>query len=233
MRTVRRLLPLVLILAGLTAAWSFGLPQLVSWQSLAAHQAWLKEQPATHPIAAPVAYVALYALVTALSVPGAGVLTVVGGLVFGPFQGAALAVAGATSGAILLFLGARSTLARPVAQRAGPLLARIRPGLERDGFNYLLAIRLVPIVPFWIVNLAPALAGMRLVPFALATFLGIVPATVVFASIGSGIAGVLAAGEQPDLSAVFSLPVLLPLIGLALLSLLPVLWRRWKRSHGG
>ena len=163
--------------------------------------------------------------------PGAGVLTIVGGLLFGPWKGAALAVLGATSGAVLLFLVVRRALSRPIAQRAGPLLARIRPGLERDGFNYLLALRLVPVVPFWIVNLAPALAGMRLLPFALATLIGIIPATLVFASIGSGIGGVLASGEPPDLSAVFYPPVLLPLIGLALLALLPVAWRHWRGSR--
>ncbi len=107
-------------------------------------------------------------------------------------------------------------------------MARIRPGIERDGFLYLLAIRLVPIFPFWLVNLAAAACGMRLLPFALATLLGIIPGTLVFAAIGSDLAGVLAHGAAPDFSVVFSPRVLLPLLGLAVLTLLPAIWHAVK-----
>ena len=138
---------------------------------------------------------------------------------------------GGTAGAVLLFLAARTALGRPIGRRAEPLLSRIRPGLERDGFSYLLALRLIPVVPFWLLNLAPALVGMRLAPYALATLIGIIPGTLVFASIGAGIGGVLEAGRQPDLSVILSPRVIVPLLGLALLSLLPVAWRRWKGSH--
>jgi uncharacterized membrane protein YdjX (TVP38/TMEM64 family) len=232
MRTLRRFLPLLLILVAIAAAWGFGLPRQLSWEALASHQAWLRQIIDGHPILAPACYAVLYAAVTALSIPEGAVVTVAGGLMFGTVLGAALTVLGATVGAILLFLAARTALAGPVAKRAGPLLARIRPGLERDGFSYLLALRLIPVVPFWLVNLAPALVGMRLAPYALATLIGIIPGTVVFASIGAGVGGVLAAGQRPDLSAVLSASVLLPLVGLALLSLVPVAWRYWKGSHG-
>jgi uncharacterized membrane protein YdjX (TVP38/TMEM64 family) len=149
-------------------------------------------------------------------------------VLFGTTMGGLLAIIGATCGAVVLFLVVRNLLGDVVAARAGRLIARIRPGLERDGFNYLLAIRLVPVVPFWLVNLAPALVGMRLGPYALATLIGIVPSTFVFASIGAGLAVVLASGGQPDLSEVLSLRVLLPLAALALLVLVPVILRRAK-----
>jgi uncharacterized membrane protein YdjX (TVP38/TMEM64 family) len=139
-------------------------------------------------------------------------------------------VAGATLGAVLLFLAVRVALAPLLARRAPRLLARIRPGLERDGFSYLLAIRLIPAFPFWLVNLAPALVGMRLLPYAAATLLGVIPAAVVFASLGAGVGGVLAAGQRPDLGVILAPHILGPLIGLAALSLLPVLWRRWRRG---
>jgi uncharacterized membrane protein YdjX (TVP38/TMEM64 family) len=109
---------------------------------------------------------------------------------------------------------------------------RIALILERDGFNALLALRLIVVVPFWLANLAPALVGMRLAPFALATFIGIIPGTAVFASIGAGLGDILAAGNVPDLRAVASPSILLPLTGLALLSLLPIAWRRLRRSNG-
>jgi uncharacterized membrane protein YdjX (TVP38/TMEM64 family) len=95
-----------------------------------------------------------------------------------------------------------------------------------------LSLRLLPIVPFWLVNLAPALVGMRLAPFFLATLVGIIPGVLFFVSLGAGLRDVLALGGEPDLSAILAPDVLLPRIGLALLALAPVLWRRWRRAHG-
>jgi uncharacterized membrane protein YdjX (TVP38/TMEM64 family) len=137
-------------------------------------------------------------------------------------------VVGATLGACALFLAARYALAATLAARAGPLLGRVREGLARDGFWYLLSLRLIPVVPFWLVNLAPALAGMALPPFAAATFLGIIPGTAVFAGIGAGLGQVFDAGGRPDLSVIFSPGILLPLLGLAALSLLGIWWRGRK-----
>lgn len=224
-----RLLPLAALLAALAAAWLLGLPRLLSWSALAANRAALDGLVAAHPLPAALGFVLVYTAVVALSLPGAAVLSVAGGLLFGTLAGAALAVAGASAGAVLLFLAARPALAPAMEARAGALLGRIRPGLERDGFSYLLALRLMPVFPFWLVNLAAALAGMRLAPFAAATLIGIIPGALVFASIGSGVGHVLDAGRAPDLSVIFSAPVLGPLAGLAALALLPVAWRWWRR----
>ncbi len=226
--TLIRLVILGLFATIVVAAIAFGLPARLSWAALAAHQTALHVFAARHPVVAASAYVAVYCGVVALSVPGGGVLTIVGGLMFGPWRGAALAVIGASSGAVLLFLLARSVLAAPLARRLGGFAERLREGLARDGFNYLLALRLVPVVPFWLVNLAPALLGMPLVPYAGATVLGIIPASLVFAGVGAGLGDVLAAGHAPDSGLLFTPHVLLPLLGLAILALLPALWRRRK-----
>ena len=230
MRFVRRFWPLALLLAAIAAAWASGLAQQVSWATLARNQAALGAWVASHPIAAPALYVVIYAVAVALSVPEAAVLTVAGGLLFGTLFGGMLAAGGSTAGAVALFLAVRYHLADAIARRGGGFLDRVRAGLERSGFNYLLAIRLVPAFPFWLVNLAAALSGMRLLPYAAATLIGVLPATFVFTSIGAGIGAVLAAGGKPDLAIIFSPRVLGPLIALAVLSLLPVAWRRWKRS---
>ena len=166
---------------------------------------------------------------TALSLPQAVLLTIAGGLLFGPFVGTAMTVVGATAGATILFLTARSALGDTMSRRGGAALAAVREALRRDGFSYLLAIRLVPLFPFWLVNLAASVCGMRLGTFALATAIGIIPGTFVFSSIGAGVGDVLAAGGSPDLSIFFTLPVLGPLVGLAILSLAPVAWKKWKR----
>lgn len=228
----RRFWPLLLVLAALALAFALGLHRHLSFEALARQHAALGEAVAARPLLSPLAYVAAYAAAAALSLPGAVVITLAGGLLFGTLFGGALAVLGATLGATLLFLAARHALGGWLAGRAGPLMARIRPGLERDGFSFLLALRLLPLFPFWLVNLAPALVRMPLHTFFGATLLGILPGTFVFASVGAGLGTVLAEGRQPDLSIILRPAVLLPLIGLALLSLLPVAWRRWKECHG-
>ena len=229
MRALRHAIPLVLLILAGVVVWRSGLAGELSWAALARHQAALRVLVAAHPVAAPAAFVGVYALLVAFSVPEAALVTVTGGLLFGPLLGGALAVLGSTLGAVVLFLVARTALADIVARRARGLIARIRPGLERDGFSYLLALRLLPVVPFWLVNLGAALCGMRLFPYAAATLLGIVPATFVFAWIGAGVGDVLAAGGRPDLHVIFSPAVLGPLAALAALSLAPVAWRHLRR----
>ena len=221
----------ILLLAGLLlAAWASGLTELLSFEALAAHRAALAEAVATHPTAAAAGYVLVYIAVVTLSLPGAVVLTLAGGLMFGPWIGTALTVVGATIGACLLFLIARSALAPLVSGRAAGVVELMRPGLERDGFFYLLTIRLIPVLPFWLVNLAPALVGMPFGAFAAATAIGIIPGTAVFAGIGAGLGDVLAAGGRPDLGVLLAPEILLPLLGLAALSLLGVWWRKRKRD---
>ncbi len=231
MRRILHFWPALLLLAFAGLAYALGLQHFLSFHSLGRQQATLRGLVAANPVIAPAAYMAAYAAAVALSIPGGVVLSVAGGVLFGLVAGSAYAIVGAWLGANLVFLAARYALGNLLERRAGPLLARVRPGLQRDGFSYLLALRLLPIVPFWLVNLAPALAGMRLAPYAAATLLGIGPATIVFVSLGAGFGDALSAGQQPDLSVIFRPSVLLPLLGLAVLALLPVGWRRWKQAH--
>lgn len=227
---LRRLWPLLLLALALALLWGSGAARLLSFEALSDHRAALAAWVAARPAAAAAAYVMVYALVVAVSLPGGVVMTLAGGLLFGAWLGTALTVAGATLGACALFLAARSALAPLVAGRAAGVVDRIRPGLERDGFFYLLTLRLIPAVPFWLANLAPALVGMPFGAFAAATFIGIIPGTAVFAGIGAGLGEVLVAGGRPDLGIVFSPPILLPLLGLAALSLLGAWWRKRTRN---
>lgn len=224
-RPRRRFLPLLLLVAALALAWALGLQRFLDLDALAERRVALAELVVRYPVLAPAGFVAAYVVVVALSLPGAVVMTLAGGLLFGAAPGAALAVLGATAGACLLFVAARAALASSMERRGGRALQRAIAALRREGFLYLLTLRLLPVVPFWLVNLAGALAGMRLLPFAAATAVGIVPGTAVFASIGAGLGGVLDAGRRPDLSTIFSAPVLLPLCALAALSLAGAWWR--------
>ena len=221
----RFLAPLALLLV-LGLAWGLGLHRSLNLGALAEQREALAGLVAGQPVFAALAFVLVYVVVVALSLPGGTVMTLAAGLLFGAFFGTVLAVIGASLGAALLFLLARSALAPLVAGRAEALLGPLREGLARDGFFYLLSLRLVPVFPFWLLNLAPALVGMRFAPYLTATFLGIIPGTAVFAGIGAGLDQVFAAGGVPELGVIFSPAVLLPLLGLALLSLLGAWWRR-------
>jgi uncharacterized membrane protein YdjX (TVP38/TMEM64 family) len=228
-----RLWPLLLLLTLLAVAAVLGLGHLVSWHELAGRQQALQTFAAERPVLAAASFVLLYAGLTAISFPGAVLLTMAGGLVFGTVGGAFDVIVGATAGATLAFLAARHALGGWFARRSGVAIERIRPGLERDGFSYLLALRLLPVVPFWLVNLAAGAVRIDLGSFILATALGITPATILFASVGHGLGAVVAAGHTPDASIILRPVVVLPLAGLALLSLAPVAWRRHRRMRAG
>ncbi len=231
MRVLCRFWPLALLTVAIAAAWLSGLTHQISWEALARNQAVLGSWVTSHPIIAPALYTLIYAGAVVLSVPESAVITVAGGLLFGTLCGGILAVLGSSAGATALFVAVRYHLADAIAAHRGRFLDTIRLGLQRDGFSYLLAIRLIPAFPFWLVNLAAALSGMRLLSYAAATVLGIMPATFIYASIGAGLGDVLSAGGTPNLTVIFSPRILGPLVGLAALSLLPVAWRCWKRSN--
>jgi uncharacterized membrane protein YdjX (TVP38/TMEM64 family) len=223
----RRLAPLAAIAVATAAFLAIGGQRYVSFSALAAHRGWLMGLVARWGALAVLAYIAAYAALAALSVPGAAILTIAGGLMFGTWLGGFGAVVGATLGASAIFLAARAGLAG-LAARAGPRARSIEAGFRADAFNYLLVLRLVPIVPFWLVNLVAGAAGMRLGPYVAATFLGIIPGAIVYAGLGNGLGEVIAGGRTPDLALAFRPGVLLPLLGLALLALLPVGYRRWQ-----
>lgn len=230
MRLFRRFWPLGLLFVAIAAVWATGLAQQISWASLARNQAALGTWVDAHPIAAPTVYMAIYAVSVALSMPESAVLTVAGGLLFGTLFGGLLAVIGSSIGATGLFLAVRYHLADAIAARGGRFLDRILPGLQHNSFSYLLALRLLPAFPFWLINIAAGLSGIPLLPFAAATVIGIMPATFLYASVGAGLGNMLAAGDTPNLGIIFTPHILGPLIALAVLSLIPIAWRHWKRS---
>ena len=158
-------------------------------------------------------------------------MTLAGGFLFGVPVGATLTVIGATTGAALLFVIARSALGDMLRARAGPFLARMAEGFRKDAFSYLLFLRLVPAFPFWAVNLVPALLGMRLAPFVLATALGIIPGTTVFSAFGASLGQVFDAGGEVRLKDVFSPTLIAALAGLGVLSLLPIALRRLRTAR--
>lgn len=229
-RGLRRLLPLAaLAAAAALAAWLAG--DALSFETLERNRAALKAWADDNLPVAALSFVAVYAAATAVSAPGAIWLTITGGFLFGLPLGGALSVVGATIGATAIFLAVRAGFGERLRARASGWLARMSDGFRRNEAEYMLALRLTPIAPFFIVNVAPAFLGVRPSTFVWTTFLGIIPGGMVYASIGSGLDAVIARGERPDLGVVFSWPVLGPLLGLAALSLLPAVWRALRRGR--
>jgi uncharacterized membrane protein YdjX (TVP38/TMEM64 family) len=222
--SARRLVPLGLLVAAGIAFIAAGGHQYLTLTTLAENRGWLCSLVKRWGFAADLVYIASYGILVALSVPGGAVLTIAGGFLFGTWIGTLCAIVGATSGATAIFLAARAGLGG-LAQRAGPFVGKLEAGFRADAFNYLLVLRLVPIFPFWLVNLVPALVGVRPGSYMLATFLGIIPGTFVYASLGSGLGEIV---QEPDLGIVFHPSVLLPIVGLAVLALIPVAYKHWR-----
>lgn len=221
----RRLL-LALALLGLLAALRLSpAGELVSLETLARHRAGLDAFVARHLVLAAGAYVGLYVAVVALSLPGATAMTLAGGLLFGAVLGTALAVVAATVGASLVFLLARRLFGADALERLGPRAQRLAAALRREAASYLLALRLVPLFPFFLVNLVPAFCGVRLAVFVSTTFIGIMPATAVFSLAGAGLGEALAAGSLEP-GRILTPQVLAALLGLAALALVSIPLRR-------
>jgi uncharacterized membrane protein YdjX (TVP38/TMEM64 family) len=193
--SLRRVVPLAVIAFVSIAVVALGWNRQVSFEAVARHHDALRAFIAVHEISAVAAYIALYIVAVALSVPVGFYLTVSGGILFGAVLGGVAAVVGATVGAICIFLIAKSAFGEHLARRAGPLAEKLAKGFRADAFSYLLFLRLVPIFPFWLINLAAALLGVRLTTFAAATALGIIPATFVFAFVGAGLDSVIDAQQ--------------------------------------
>jgi uncharacterized membrane protein YdjX (TVP38/TMEM64 family) len=222
--SARRLLPLGLLVAAWIVFMLAGGYRYLTFSALAQNRDWLCGLVQQWGILAAFVYIVGYATLVALSVPGAAILTITGGFLFGTWVGGLCAVIGATFGATAIFLAARAGLGG-LAQRAGRLVGKLEAGFRANAFNYLLVLRLVPIFPFWLINLVPALVGVRLPTYMLATFLGIVPGTFVYASLGNGLGSLV---EEPDLAIIFKPSLLLPIVGLALLALVPVGYKHWR-----
>jgi uncharacterized membrane protein YdjX (TVP38/TMEM64 family) len=241
---LRRLMPLIAIAVLAGAAYLVFGRGTISLEALVRHRAALDAFVMDHRVLAVLAYMALYVVTVAFSLPGATFLTVAGGFLFGLAIGASAAVIGATLGATVIFLVARTALGEPLLKRAGPRASQLAQGFRDDAFSYLLFLRLVPAFPFFLVNLVPAFAGVRLSTFVAATALGIIPGGVVYAFAGTGLDSVIAAQKETydacmaagrvDCRLTFNVQgVLTPeligaLVALGLLALVPVAVKRLR-----
>jgi len=216
--------PLAAILIAAVVGY-FTLGDYLSFETLRENREALLAYRDSHYLILVLVFIAIYFTIVAFSLPGAAVASVTGGFLFGLGLGTAFNVTAATLGAIAIFLAARAGLGRSMAAKmeaSDGTLKKLKNGLQENEISVLFLLRLVPVVPFFVANLLPALVGVKFVNFAWTTVLGIIPGAIVFTWIGVGLGEVFDRGESPDLSLLWSPQIIGPILGLAALAALPI-----------
>jgi uncharacterized membrane protein YdjX (TVP38/TMEM64 family) len=229
----RRLwLAVIAIGAFLLLRWS-GLTSYLSLETLRTHRETLAGWVQQSLLLASLAYVAIYVVAVAFSLPGAVFLTLSGGFLFGATLGTILTVTGATIGATLVFLFAKTIFGPNALDRFGAPAAKLAEGIRRNAGSYLLVLRLVPLFPFFLVNLVPAFVGVKLLTYVVTTFIGIIPGTAVFSLAGAGLGSVLDQGGAITPGSILTPEIIAGLVGLAALSLAAIPLRKRFEARGG
>lgn len=244
----KRFGPLALVAAAMLLVLGMGWHREVTLENIVALRDRFQHVLAGHMVLSVLVYIAVYVCAVALSLPGALILTATAGLLFGWLLGGLAAVIGATLGATVLFLVARTAFGEGLAARAGPWLVKLREGFKDDALSYLLFLRLVPAFPFWFVNIAPAVLGVPLRTYVVATFFGILPGTFAFAATGAGLDSIIAAAKAEHAacvalkgaancklsihaSSLVTKELVLALALLGVVALIPIAVKKWRSRH--
>lgn len=247
---LRTWMPLVIIVALTAVAYALGWNERLSFKTIGLNYETLKAFIDTHAVLALSIYTAVYIAIIALSLPVGLIMTLAGGLLFGWVIAAPATIVGATIGATVVFLAARTSLGEALAARASPSLCKLSKGFKDNALSYLLFLRLVPAFPFCVVNVVPALLGVPLRTFVLGTFLGIIPGTYAFAVAGAGLASVIEAQNaiyreclahgggsatacpyNVDTSALITTEILFAFALLGIVALIPVVIDKWSKRN--
>lgn len=222
-----KILVLLVFVAGFVAFFALGGHQWLSLDALKSQRNSLLSFTETHYFATLLAAILIYTAAIALSLPGAIILSLAVGLMFGRWVGTAVIVFSATLGATLVFLAARYLFAETVQKRIGGLAKKFVVGFNENAFNYLLFLRLIPLFPFWLINLAvSALTPVKLRTYVLATFIGIIPGTFVFANLGESLGRINSLGE------LLSIEIVGAFVLLGLFALAPLAIKKFRGSKG-
>jgi uncharacterized membrane protein YdjX (TVP38/TMEM64 family) len=248
LRTLRRYAVPAVVATAMAVALLQGWQHHLTLEAIVTQRDRFQQILAERPFLSVLAYVVVYATLVALSLPCGVILTLAGGLLFGWLAGALAAAAGATLGATVVFLVARNAVGDSLSRRAGPWLAKLSKGFQKDALSYMLFLRLVPAFPFWFVNIAPAVLGVPLRTFVLGTVVGIIPATFAFASAGAGLDSVILAAKNEHAacvalkgadacplkihaSSLLTGELIVGLVLVGLVALMPIAVRKWKKRR--
>lgn len=221
---LKKIILLVLAAGAIALFFFFDLGRFLTLTALKANHQTLVAYYAAHKVIMVAGFMLLYIVQTALSLPGAAILSLAAGAIFGALMGTVYANIAATIGATLAFLVTRYLLRDVIQDKFGGKLEGINRELETRGFNYLLFLRLVPVFPFFLINLAAGMTRLPLRTFFLATMLGIIPGGFVYVNAGASLATIdsLAGIASPRVLGSFAL--------LGLFALVPVLYTKFKKK---
>ena len=223
---IQRTFPLIFLLLVMFLIYFFDLSQYLSFENLKKNRNALKEFVSAHSILAPLIYTTLYIVVAALSIPGAVFLTLSGGFLFPQPYSTLFTITGATLGATCLFLITQFALADILKKTAGPSIYRLQKGLEENTVSYLLFLRFVPLFPFWLVNLAPALFGVPLFTFFWTTLVGVSPGSFVFCQAGAGLNAIFDSGQEFSIGSILNSNMKIAVGALGVFSLMPLILKK-------
>jgi uncharacterized membrane protein YdjX (TVP38/TMEM64 family) len=230
---LKRWLPLLLIFICLIFIYSSGLKDFLSFDSLKKHHQALIDWRNKYYLLTALSFMAIYSFTVAISIPGASVLTLFGGFLFGPYFGFLFVFISATLGATALYLAVRLAFTDYLRRKASGWVSRLQQGFQENAFSYLLFLRLIPLFPFWVINIVPAILGVNLNTFIFATALGIIPGTMIYILVGNGLGHIIETNQSPSFDIIFDPMIFYPLLGLAILSLLPMLYQKVKKYKQG
>jgi uncharacterized membrane protein YdjX (TVP38/TMEM64 family) len=220
---------LVVLVALLGIFFYLKLYHYLSFDNLKLNRTVLLSWCQEHFLLAVFSFMMVYIVCVSASVPGATILSLAGGFMFGPWLGTLLVVISATLGSLLAFIAVKLAFHDYFAKRSQQWVKKMRRSFIDNAFSYLLFLRLMPIFPFWLINIVPALLGVSVRTFFIATLIGIIPGSVIYVSVGYSLGHVFDSQQSINLAIIFEPIVLFPLLGLALLSLLPVIYKQIKK----
>lgn len=228
---IKKIAPLFVIFCAVILFFAFDGHHFLTFEKMAQHDDALKAFIKENFLSSFLVFILLYAAVTAMSIPGATIGTLFGGYLFGIFVGSQAVIIGATLGACLIFLAAKTALSGLFKNKVSSSVGEFKKGFQENAFSYLLFLRLVPLFPFWLVNIIPAFLGVSFQTYLLATFLGIIPGTIVYVSVGNGLGIIIDQGKEPDMGIIFSPEIFLPILALAFLALIPIIYKKIKQQE--
>ena len=245
---LKRFGPLVALLLAIAAVYISGAHRYLTLSAVAEHRDSLQQYVDQNPVLAIGSYMLVYISAVAFSLPGGALLTILGGFLFGAIIGSTATVVAATIGATAVFLIARTALGDVLVRKAGPWIKKLADGFNDDAFSYLMFLRLVPAFPFFVVNIAPALFNVRLSTYVVTTFFGIIPGTIAFTIVGSGLDSIIDAQRSAnqaciaekgadqcpftlDAGALITPQILTAFAALGLVALIPVVIKKLKSRN--
>ena len=225
-----RIMPIIILILGVALFFALGWYHYLSLETIKNNYQRLIHLTSNNYITSCFIFSVTYMLIVAFSIPGASVMTLAGGFLFGIYIGSILVVFSATIGAIIVYLAVKSALGNILKNKAKGNIEKMRNGFEKNAFNYLLSIRLIPVFPFFIINIVCGVLSIKFKDFCLATLIGIIPGSVIYVWVGTGFGYALQQGRELRLGIIFEPQFIMPIMALAVLSLIPTFYKKLKKD---